>query len=210
MNTRTRLARLKRLERIEGLERAGQPDYSCPGFVIAPKVALEIVDDYQYLEQAVCEIGLDLREPDPAAEEQAAARLAENLRGIQCPPDYWRNQADADLRFLEGSGRPWDHYAQVKARRIVFEASPDGAAWRRMMDLSDRKRTRAEQAELDQLHLRYPGMPLKDYNPFYEFNRGFEASIREAVANGSMELTKPIANCYSTEIAVWNRVDRYR
>jgi hypothetical protein len=211
MSTRTRLARLERLERSKG---RSQSDYTCPGFVIAPKVAREIVDDYQRLDDAISNSRLrrwfPTEEPDPAAEERAAARLAEHLQTIQCPPDYWRNQADTDRRFLEGGGRVWDEYAQVKARQIVFDGSPDGVAWRRLMDLSYRKRTRAEQAELDQLHRRYPGMPLKDYNPFYETLRASEESIREAAANGLIELTEPIESYYKNKNALWERVDRYR
>ncbi len=215
MSTRTRLARLERLER---LKRRSAPDHSfpsCPGFVIAPKVAEEIIDDYQYLEGALSPFrSLSIEKPDRGAEEKAVARLAEHLRGIPCPPDYWRNQADTDRRFTEEEdGQVWDQYAQAKARLIVFAGSPDGAAWRRMMDLmdvSDKRRTRAEQAELDELHRRYPGMPLKDYHPFHETYRVCKESIREAAANGQIELPEPMGSYYSNENALWELVDRYR
>jgi hypothetical protein len=79
-----------------------------------------------------------------------------------------------------------------------------------MMDLSHRKRSLAERAELDELPRRYPGMPLKDYNPHYEFCRWCNESVREAAANGLIQLTKPKESYYSTENAGWELVDRCR
>jgi hypothetical protein len=74
-----------------------------------------------------------------------------------------------------------------------------------MMDLSYRRRNRAEQAELDQLHRRYPGMPLKHYDPMYETNRFTEEKILEYGADGLVE-----DGWYSIENALWKRLDRYR
>ncbi len=183
MNTRARLARLARLER---LERASRPDLSCPDFVIAPELARAIVEDYERLKDLLGganwlaispEFAQRTERPDPAAEEAVATRLAGHLRGLHCPPDYGANQADADRknvqRFFTGNEplASCEEAVQLRARLIVFGGSPEGAAWRRMMELSYRKRTRAEQAELDELRRRYPGMPLKDYQPFYENDR---------------------------------------
>jgi hypothetical protein len=168
MSTR---ARLRRLERLERLGRASQPDHSCPDLVIAPELARAIVEDYKRLKDllgrgrwlAISPVFAQSTETlDPAAEEEAAARLAAHLRGLHCPPEYWANQADTDRkdfeRFSYGneplSAR--EEGVQLLARMIVFEGSPEGAAWRRMMHLHYRKRTRAQQAELDQLHRATP------------------------------------------------------
>ena len=67
-----------------------------------------------------------------------------------------------------------EELVEVKARLIVFDASPDGAAWRKMMHLSHKTRTRADQAELDELNRHYPGMPLKHYASWYEETRFWE------------------------------------
>jgi hypothetical protein len=137
MTTRRRLARLERLERL-------QPTPSCPEFIIAPERAQAIIAAYD------CLGGLLFRHlwcgipdhpfglPDPAAEEETAARLAELLRDVRCPPDYWAKQADADRRESNlitrtGVRSRVTKPSQLRARMIVFQGSPDGAAWRRMM-----------------------------------------------------------------------------
>ncbi len=107
MSTRARLARVERLERFE---RASQPDHSCPDFVIAPELARAIVDDYERLKGLLRRAGwLAIspefaqwtERPDPAAEEEVAARLAGHLRNINCPPDYWAKQADTDRKDVQ-------------------------------------------------------------------------------------------------------------
>ncbi len=219
MSTRARLARLERLKR---LKQASRPDHVCPTFVIAPELARAIVDDYERLKDLLgrrtCisypELAKFLPRPDPAAEEEVAARLAGHLRGIHCPPDYWANQADTDRRLTDDLQKPFvlsDALVQVKARLIVFGGSPEGAAWRRMMELHYRKRTRAEQAELDQLHQRYPAMPLKSYNLFYESDRKtFEAldEVRRKFEGQSIRAAEH--DWYRTQNALWKRVDPYR
>jgi hypothetical protein len=225
MSTRARLARLERLKR---LERASRPDHACPTFVIAPELARAIVDDYERLKGllgrarwlAISPVFAQITPKlDPAAEEQVAARLAEHLRDVRCPPDYWANRADADRkdieRFFSGSEplASCDEAVQLRARLIVFGGSPEGAAWRTMMELHYRKRTRAEQAELDQLHRRYPGMPLKSYHPFYESDRAMFEVLDGARRKfeGLPQSTRPAEHdWYGTENALWRRVDQYR
>jgi hypothetical protein len=84
MSTRGRLARLERLER---LKQKSHPDFSCPDFVIAPELALAIVDAYSRLSQLLSryywyalsckypgkngESGDNTPRPDPPAEEEA-------------------------------------------------------------------------------------------------------------------------------------------
>jgi len=207
MTTRRRLARLERLERL-------QPAPSCPGFIIAPERAQAIIAAYGCLEDLLGRHlwrGVPNSEqyfglPDPAAEEETAARLAELLRDVRCPPDYWAKQADADRRDIQSYYQDLDSISsdqavQLKARVIVFQGSPDGAAWRRMMHLTDRRLTPAGQAELADLHRRYPGMPLKDHDS--EYLRKLKDQAREFRRNA-----EPIEweddGWYSS--AVWNLV----
>jgi hypothetical protein len=152
----------------------------------------------------------DTERPDPAAEEkeeaEVAARLAEHLRGVRCPPDYWAKQADTDRRLLDDGVEPavsGDELVQLQARLIVFEGSPDGAAWCRMMHLSYKKRTRAEQAELDELNRRYPGMPLKHHDPLYEVTRHMEEILREHGRDDG-------STWHGNEDAIWKCVERCR
>jgi hypothetical protein len=213
MSTR---ARLRRLERLKRLKRARRPDYSCPAFVIAPELARAIVEDYKRLKDllgrrrllAISPVFAQFtKKPDPAAEEEVAARLAGHLRGIRCPPDYWANQADTDRkdvqRFFTGNEplASCDEAIELQARLIVFGGSPDGALWRTMMGLHYRRRTRAQQAELDQPHRRYPGMPLKHYDPQYETTRHLEEIIRER--RGKDRFT-----WHGYEDAIWKCVER--
>jgi hypothetical protein len=209
MTTRRRLARLERLERLA----SRQPGYSCPEFFIAPELARAIVDTYGRLSDLLSrhswrEIpGMEqiFGSPDPAAEDKAAAQLAELLRDIRCPPDYWKKQADTDRRLkYEEAMRPsmsGDQAAQMRARLIVFAGTPVGAVWRRMVDLSQGELTRAEQAELDELHRRYPGMPL--YDPNYESDRFFSRVLRQ---HGH----KDTVSWDDFEFALWQRVQRHR
>jgi hypothetical protein len=100
----------------------------------------------------------------------------------------------------------------------VFDASPDGAAWWRMKHLSYGKPTPAQQAELDQLRRRYPGMPLESHDGgSYEWSRFMKEKLREHVANGLIEPREPVDHnwCnedtrYNDEKALWQRVERYR
>jgi hypothetical protein len=214
MTTRGRLARLERLER---LKRTNEPDHSCPGFVIVPEIARAIRDEYNRLHELLWRWELLPfpfgEKPDPKAEEEAAARLAEFVRNIDCPTDYWAKQADTDRRLSDINQKPPlsnDALAQVEARLIVFDGSPDGAAWRRMMDLSYRTRSLDEQAELDELQRRYPGMPLKHYDLMYEIARELEDKGRN-LATDPLKRTKPFESCWHrTANALWKRVQPYR
>jgi hypothetical protein len=157
MSRRGLLARLERLERQVQLKQASRPDVSCPEFVIAPQVARAIVDAYERLRELLsrhrwhsflsrlpkygrnCE---DIERPDIPAEEEVAACLAEHLRNVLCPPNYWAKQADTDRRLRDEQPSLSDReLVEVKARLIVFDASPDGAAWHKMMYLSHKTRT---------------------------------------------------------------------
>jgi hypothetical protein len=102
MTTRRLLERLERLERL-------QPTPSCPWFIIAPERAQAIIAAYDCLGNLLSRhlwrgipafeeiVGL----PDPAAAEEAAARLAELVRDVRCPPNYWAKQADTDRRDIQ-------------------------------------------------------------------------------------------------------------
>ena len=79
MTTRRRLARLERLERL-------QPTPSCPWFIIAPERAQAIIAAYNRLGWSGNPDD-PFGPPDPAVEEETAARLAELLREVRCPPD---------------------------------------------------------------------------------------------------------------------------
>jgi hypothetical protein len=205
MSTRGRRARLERLETTN------EPDHSCP----APGIAEAIVVEYYRLRELLSRYDfpkhLMMDKPDPAAEEEAARRLAECLRNVNCPPDYWVKQADTDRRLDAEPSLSGDALVQVAARLIVFEGSPDGATWRRMMDLSYRKRNPAEQSELDELHRRYPGMPLKHYDWMYEASRNVEEKVRELAASGLIDWTTPVeSRWHSFADALWKRVQPYR
>jgi hypothetical protein len=216
MSYRANLARLKRLERQMRLVRAGVPDLSCPEFVIAPELARAIVDAHTRLHEllsrqrahsALGHFG-GLEKPDPAAEDEAAACLAELLLDVRCPADYWAKQADTDRRLWENG---IDQSVQavelfpVRARLIVFDGSSVGAVWRRMMELSYRTRTPAQQAELDELTRSYPGMPLEHYSRWYEKIRNMEEMVRKA--NGG---SHRLSSWYEFEEALWKRVQRCR
>jgi hypothetical protein len=141
--------------------------------------------------------------PDIPAEEEAAARLAERLRNVHCPPNYWAKQADTDRRLRDEQSSLSDReLVEVKARLIVFDASPDGAAWRKMMYLSRKTRTPADQAELDELNRHYPGMPLTHYAAWYK-NHYFEEQARKWDGGAR-------SNWYKSEEALWTQVQRYR
>jgi hypothetical protein len=98
--------------------------------------------------------------------------LGRAAAGYPLPPDYWAKQADTDRRDIQSyyddrGSISSDEAVQLRARVIVFEGSPEGAAWRRMMYLTDTYLSPAGQAELADLHRRYPGMPLKDHDSPY-------------------------------------------
>jgi hypothetical protein len=183
---------------------------------IAPELARAIVDDYSHL--SGFQMGRmwrkirphDTERPDLAAEEkeeaEVAARLAEHLSGVRCPPDYWATRADTDRRLLHEGAEPsvsGDELVQLQTRLIVFEGSPDGAAWRTMMHLSYKKRTRAEQAELDEFKRRYPTMPLKHYDFAYEGTRHMEEILREFRRDDGY-------TWHGNEDAIWKCVERCR
>jgi hypothetical protein len=106
----------------------------------------------------------------------------------------------------------------ISARLIVFNASPDGAAWWRMKHLSYGKPTPAQQAELDQLRRRYPGMPLESHDGgLYEWSRFVDEKVREHVANGLIDPSQggdhnwyDEDTMYNDQKALWQRVERYR
>jgi hypothetical protein len=214
MSYRANLARLKRLERQMQLARATVPDLSCSEFVIAPELARAIIDAHTRLHEllssqhAYSVLGRfgGPEKPDPAAEEEAAARLAELLLDVRCPADYWAKQADTDRRLWEDDiDHSADELDPVRARLIVFEGSSVGAVWRRMMELSYRPRTPAQQAELVELTRSYPGMPLEHHSRWYEEIRNMEEIVRKA-SGGSDGLSTR----YEFEETLWKRVQRYR
>jgi hypothetical protein len=202
MTTRRRLARLERLERLH-------PAPSCPDFIIAFERAQAIIAAYGRLGWSGNPndpFGL----PDPAAQEETAARLAELLRDVRCPPDYWTKQADTDRRDIQSyyqdrGSISSDEAVQLRARVIVFEGSPDGAAWRRMMHLTDSHRTPAGQAELDDLHRRYPGMPLEAHDS--ECVRRWKDSARKLRRNPE-PIEREDDGWYSAPL--WKLVQQYR
>jgi hypothetical protein len=177
--TRSRLRRLERLERLEQSRQSERPSTGTE-FYIDPTLARTILEDYQRLR---CNFSGHPK-PLPGEVEEAAARLAASLRGVRCPDDYWAKQADTDRRLLNDLGFKTTlseaEELQLKARMIVFDSSPDGAAWRRMFQLTYRKRNAAENAEFDELNRRYPGMPLEVYDSLVVMVAKLEEQRRDA------------------------------
>ena len=68
--------------------------------------------------------------------------------------------------------------------------------------LSHKTRTRADQAELDELNGHYPGMPLKHYAAWYE-KHFWEEQMRKWDGGAR-------SAWYENEEALWARVQCYR
>jgi hypothetical protein len=146
-------------------------------FVIDPEVARSLRDDWERTNQLLSTVN------DPDAKEEGTRLLAsikERAGAIPCPASYGRTQQDIDSDLLQKawlkrlSATPLTEAedaveAQARARMLAFDQTPEQLARQRIEELDridwfwgrGRRRTAAEQQELDDLRLRYPE-PEKD------------------------------------------------
>ena len=155
-------------------------------------VAKALRDDYHRLGELV-------RKKDPLSaaeleeESNLRVRIGDRARAIGCPAGYGLKQAQQDNNRLHqldckrisppscGGGALPDaedaEEAQLRARVVAFDESPEGCARRRIRELEMQWRSAVEQNELDNLRTLYPDLPLDPDNPLTE---AFEAWRRVA------------------------------
>jgi hypothetical protein len=140
-----------RLEaRLARLERAVAADKH---FIIDPVMARRMRDDYERHRQ------------DPEANPHLWESLKQRARAIGCPPGYGPAQRIIDAERVDDAwwrrrsdwfGRPLSkaedvEAAQAIARMLAYQESPRGRRRRRIRQLLHRRRSAAEQQELDRL-----------------------------------------------------------
>jgi hypothetical protein len=132
-------------------------------------------------------------------ESRLRVRIAERARAIGCHEGYGPRQARSDDKRLHalyckrisppscggGSLNPAEsaEEAQLLARVLAFEESPEGLARQRILRLKSRSildgLCRAEQHELDSLCKLYPDLPLDDDDPFTKAIEAYGRVARE-------------------------------
>ena len=148
-------------------------------FVIEPEVARILRDDMERLSS------FDRRPLSAAEQEEKSelrARIAETARGISCPANYGRREAQQDRDRLEtifakrrsgasgGAKTPSEAEiaaeAQLAARVTAFDEGPEPRARGRMLELALAKFrwgiSDAETEELERLEKAYPPDPRPD------------------------------------------------
>jgi hypothetical protein len=156
----------------------------CTGSLIDAAVAKALRDDYNRLtELGRKSLGRDKRGLSAAEieeESRLSASIAERARAIGCPEGYGPRQARKDHNRLHWlyckrlsprssgggtlSATESAEEAQLVARVLAFEESPEGLARSRILNLQlltwSGKISTAEQTELDSLLKLYPDEPL--------------------------------------------------
>jgi hypothetical protein len=141
-------------------------------FIIEPEVARILRDDMERLSR--------LDGPVSSAEEQEKselrARIAETARGISCPANYGRREAEEDRDRLQTifakrrSGASGEaeiaEEAQLAARVAAFDEGPEPRARGRILELAlagfSEGLSDAETEELERLEKAYPPDPGPD------------------------------------------------
>jgi hypothetical protein len=154
-------------------------------FAIDNAVAKALRDDYHRLGELLRK---KCGDPLSAAEVEEESKLGECIvdraRAIGCRAGYGLKQAQKDSNRLHqlyckrisppscGGGALPDaedaEEAQLRARVVAFDESPEGCARRRIRDLEMQWRSAVEQNELDNLRTLYPDLPLDPDHPLTE------------------------------------------
>src|ERR1700726_1555046 len=154
-------------------------------FTIDNAVAKALRDDYHRLgelERKKC--GDPLSAAEVEEESKLGERVADRARAIGCQAGYGLKQAQKDSNRLHqlyckrisppscGGGALPDtedaEEAQLRARVVAFDESPEGCARRRIRDLEMQWLSAVEQNELDNLRTLYPDLPLDPDDPLTE------------------------------------------
>jgi hypothetical protein len=136
--------------RLDRLEHAVAADKH---FIIDPFMARRMRDDYERYRQ------------DPEADPYLWQSIKQRARAIPCPPSYGPAQRINDSERVEDAwwrrrpdwfGKPLSkaddaEEAQAIARMLAYQESPRGRRTRRIRQLLHRRRSAAEQQELDRL-----------------------------------------------------------
>src|ERR1700726_515010 len=154
-------------------------------FAIDNAVAKALRDDYHRLGELLRK---KCGDPLSAAEVEEESKLGECIvdraRAIGCRAGYGLKQAQKDSNRLHqlyckrisppscGGGALPDaedaEEAQLRARVVAFDESPEGCARRRIRELEMQWRSAVEQNELDNLRTLYPDLPLDPDDPLTE------------------------------------------
>ena len=166
-------------------------DGAC-GFTIDPVLARALRDDYERLSEllrkrtAPSQYGGPLSAAEEQEEPWLRARITETAKAIGCPVGYGTIQARKDNNRLHqlyckrisppscGGGPLPDaedaEEAQLTARVVAFDESPEGLARNRVRDLLLQRicaeLSPAEETELNVLQSLYPDPPLDPDDPF--------------------------------------------
>ena len=166
--------------------------------LIDPALARALRDDGERLNElgrkryAPSQHGGPLTAAEVEEESKLGERIADRARAIGCPAGYGPKQAQKDSNRLHqlyckrisppscGGGALPDaedaEEAQLRARVVAFDESPEGCARRRIRDLEMQWLSAVEQNELDNLRTLYPDLPPDPDDPLTE---AFEAWRRE-------------------------------
>jgi hypothetical protein len=145
-------------------------------------VVMALRDDYYRLTELIQKAPLPggrektLSAAETAEESSVRAGIAERARAIGCPEGYGPRQARCDYNqlhalYCEGISPPSEsaEEAQLLARVLAFEHSPEGLSRQRILELANWSIAKglcpAEQDELDRLRKLYPDLPLDDDDP---------------------------------------------
>ena len=158
---------------------------STGAFVIDNAMANALRDHYHRLGELVRKkCGDPLIAAEAEEESKLRARIGDMARAIGCPAGYGLKQAQKDSNRLHqlyckrisppscgGGALPGAEdaeEAQLRARVVAFDESPEGCARRRIRELEMQWRSAVEQNELDNLRTLYPDLPLDPDHPLTE------------------------------------------
>jgi hypothetical protein len=179
-----------------------QKDDVC-NFTIEPSLAKAIRDDYErQIKLFRKEVGPSENGGPPSASEleeklMLEARIADRASKISCPPGYGVKEYVADsgrIRDLSYK-RSWPsscgtlneaddaEEAQLRARIVVYEGSPEGRGRQRIFGLSLKSfapgLSAAEQNEYDSLKLLYPDPPPDPNDPLKDARAACKAVVEK-------------------------------
>jgi hypothetical protein len=163
-------------------------------FIIEPKVARLLRDDMERLSR----FAGPLSSAEQEEKSELRARIAETARGISCPPNYGRKEAEQDRDRLQAifakrrSGASGGktlteaqiaEEAQLAARVAAFDEGPEPRARDRILVLTiedfSRGLSDAETEELERLKKAYPPDPRPD-----PLSEAIDAYRRAAAGDG--------------------------
>ena len=173
------------------------------GFFIDPVIARALRDDYERLNElgrkkyGPSEYGGPLSAAEKQEEPWLETRIAKMAKEIGCPVGYEGSaqaRKDDDRRgqlWLKrmsppscGGGALTDaedaEEAQLRARYLVLEQTPEAVARRRIFELVptfSKVLSPAEQSELDRLKALYPDRPLDPNDPSFRAIQAFDAYL---------------------------------